>query len=78
MVAGLLVSVIASVILASFSDYFSTAAWGILFIGLALLATGGALFFGAKTTATTIIKAGNDLLALFTAMFLFFNVAQDV
>lgn len=74
MVAGLLVSIIASVILTYSSEYFSTAAWGILFIGLALLATGGALFFGAKTTTTSILKIGNYLLALFAAMFMFFSV----
>ena len=74
MVAGLLVSIIASVILTYSSEYFSTAAWGILFIGLALLATGGALFFGVKTTTTSILKMGNYLLTLFTALFMFFSV----
>lgn len=73
-VAGLLCSILASVILSTMSDLFSSAAWGILFIGLALTVTGGALFFGARTTTTSILKTGNYLLTLFTALFLFFAV----
>ena len=71
---GLICSIIAVVILVYSSDFFSTAAWGIFLIGLALTSTGGALFYGAFSTTTMVLKIGNYLLALFTAMFLFFSV----
>ena len=78
LVAGLISSIMAAYILSSMSDLFSAAAWGILLVGLALTVTGGALFYGANTATTPILKAGNYLLALFTVLFLFFAILMSM
>ena len=71
MLVGLVVAILASYVLATQSDDFSSMGVSLLLIGMAMMVTAGVLIYGAKSGITSILKIGNAVLLLICMLFLF-------
>ena len=71
LLVGLVVAILASYVLATQDDVFSSMGVALLLIGMAMMVAAGVLIYGAKNATTSILKLGNAVLLLICMLFLF-------
>ena len=71
LLVGLVVAILASYVLATQNDVFSSMGVALLLIGMAMMVAAGVLIYGAKKATTSILKFGNAVLLLICMLFLF-------